>query len=293
MLASPPKPPTTPPPPTRAPARSSPHARSPHRQRPQRAIAATLATAAALATAACDGAAEPAAPAPLPPAPQPAAPADLAQLPLTPGFAEAIVTVPGQGPRDITVWIPEGPGPHPLALFLHGGGGGDRLIEGLLGCLVQPALAPLGPIILAPRNTDGQWWLPREAAFALGLVQAAQATWSIDPRRTLLLGYSNGAIATWFFARERPDLFAAAIPMASSASFIGPTPLPIYAISGEHDELFPFDTIRRAIDPLIADGHDITLHTKPDGTHFQACDYIPELQAASEWLTREVWGEGE
>lgn len=214
---------------------------------------------------------------------------DLAGLALTPGAAEATISVEGQGSRDIAVWMPEGPGPHPLALFLHGGGGGDGLIDGLLGCLVEPALAPVSPIIVAPRNARGEWWLESEAAFALGLVEAAQTTWSIEPSRTVVLGYSNGGIGTWFFARERPELFGAAIPMAASVSFIGPTSLPVYAIAGEEDELFAFDEVSRAIEELIADGQDVTFDAKAGGSHFEACDYVPELEAAREWLTGSVW----
>ena len=252
-------------------------------------IAVRLAAAAALTGVACTGSTEAGGTAALPAAPEQASAVDLAQIPLTPGAAEATVAVQGQGDRDIAVWMPEGSGPHPLAIFLHGGGGGDGLIDGLLGCLVEPALEPLSPIIVAPRNESGQWWLEREAAFALGLVEAAQGTWSIEPSQTVVLGYSNGGIGTWFFARERPELFGAAIPMASSTSFIGPTSLPVYAIAGEDDELFAFSEVRRAIERLIADGHDITLDSKAGGSHFEACDYVPELEAARDWLTRDVW----
>jgi poly(3-hydroxybutyrate) depolymerase len=244
--------------------------------------------AAALAGVACTGKSETVEPAGSMTTSEPVA-VELAGLALTPGPAEATVSVEGQGARDIAVWMPEGPGPHPLAVFLHGGGGGDGLIDGLLGCLVEPALAPSSPIIVAPRNARGQWWLESEAAFVLGLVEAAQTTWSIEPSRSVLLGYSNGGIGTWFFARQRPDLFGAAIPMAASVSFIGPTPLPVYAIAGEEDELFAFDEVSRAIEELIADGQDVTFDAKAGGSHFEACDYVPELEAAREWLTGSVW----
>jgi len=244
--------------------------------------------AAAVAAVACTGASEAVEPAGGGASSEPAV-VDLAGLPLTPGAAEATVSVEGQGDRDIAVWMPEGPGPHPLALFLHGGGGGDGLIDGLLGCLVEPALAPLSPIIVAPRNARGQWWLEQEAAFAMGLVEAAHATWSIEPSRTVVLGYSNGGIGTWFLARERPELFGAAIPMAASVAFIGPTMVPVYAIAGEEDELFAFDEVSRAIEQLIADGQDVTFDAKAGGSHFEACAYVPELEAAREWLTASVW----
>ena len=76
---------------------------------------------AALAGAACTDASEAVEPAGSA-ASEPVA-VDLAGLALTAGAAEATVSVMGQGARDIAVWMPEGPGPHPLALFLHGGVG--------------------------------------------------------------------------------------------------------------------------------------------------------------------------
>lgn len=244
--------------------------------------------AAALAALACGATSEAVEPAGATAAPAPAS-VELAALSLLPGPAEASVTVAGQGERDIAVWMPEGPGPFPLAIFLHGGGGGEGLIDGLLGCLVEPALAPSSPIILAPRNAAGQWWLEQEAEFVLGLVEAAQSTWSVDASQTVVLGYSNGGIGTWFLARERPELFGAAIPMAASTSFIGPTPLPVYAIAGEDDELFAFGEVREAVEQLIADGQDVTFAAKPGGSHFEACNYVPELEAAREWLTARGW----
>lgn len=250
-----------------------------------------------LAGAGCSGAGEPEASAAgsrsalpaLPAAPAQGARLDLAAISLAPGGAEATVPVAGQGERELALWMPEGDGSHPLVVFLHGGGGGDGLLDGLLGCLVQPAFAPLSPIIVAPRNAQGQWWLEGEAAFVLGLVEAAQAAWSIEPSRTVVLGYSNGGIGTWLFARQHPELFGAAIPMASSVSPIGPTPLPVYAISGEEDELFDFAGVRRAVEQLIADGQDVTFNAKEGGRHFAACEYVPELEAAREWLTGTVW----
>lgn len=214
---------------------------------------------------------------------------DLAAVSLAAGGAEVAVPVDGQSERELALWMPEGEGPHPLVLFLHGGGGGEGLLDGFLGCLVQPAFAALSPIIVAPRNAQGEWWLEAEDTFVLGLVEAAQATWSIEPSRTVVLGYSNGGIGTWLLAQQHPELFSAAIPMASSASPIGPTPLPIYAISGEQDELFAFAGVRRAIEQLIEDGYDVTFDSKEDGTHFEPCDYLPELEAAREWLTTSVW----
>jgi predicted esterase len=217
---------------------------------------------------------------------------DLGAVQLEAGPATASVTVAGQGTRELGLWLPEGDGPHPLAIFLHGAGGGGRLLgsTGIVTCLVAPALEPMHPIIVAPVSaSSGQWWTEADIGFVLGLIDAARQRWPIAPEKPLLVGYSNGGIGAWFFARQYPERFSAAIPMAANDTIVGPTPLPVYAISGDKDELFPIADVRRAIAAARAAGQNVSLHEKYRGTHTQACSYVPELEAARDWLTTTVW----
>jgi predicted esterase len=217
---------------------------------------------------------------------------ELGRVKPEPGFSKVSVRVDAQGSREFALWWPEGGGPHPLAVFLHGASGGGRLLgsTGILPCLVEPALEPIEPIIVAPVSaSNGQWWTEADIAFVLGLVDAARKSWPVAPERTLLLGYSNGGIGTWFFVRQYPERFSAAIPMAASDSIVGATPVPVYAISGDKDELFPIAGVRRAIAAARASGQNVTLHEKYRGTHMKPCSYVPELEAAREWLTTSVF----
>lgn len=222
----------------------------------------------------------------------PPARVDLRTVKLAPGPAQVSVDVAGQGAREVALWLPEGDGPHPLAIFLHGAGGGGRLLgsTGIVTCLVAPALEPMHPIIVAPVSaSSGQWWTEADIAFVLGLIEAARQSWPVAPEKPLLLGYSNGGIGTWFFARQYPERFSAAIPMAANDTIVGPTPLPVYAISGDKDELFPIADMRRAIAAARAAGQNVSLHEKYRGTHMKACSYVPELEAAREWVSANIW----
>jgi predicted esterase len=217
---------------------------------------------------------------------------DLGAVQVEPGPATVSVTVAGQGTRELGLWLPEGDGPHPLAIFLHGAGGGRRLLgsTGIVTCLVAPALEPMHPIIIAPVSaSSGQWWTEADIGFVLGLIDAARQRWPIAPEKPLLVGYSNGGIGAWFFARQYPEHFSAAIPMAANDTIVGPTPLPVYAISGDKDELFPIADVRRAIAAARAAGQNVSLHEKYRGTHMKACSYVPELEAARDWVTSSVW----
>jgi predicted esterase len=158
----------------------------------------------------------------------------------------------------------------------------------LLDCLVVPALGSLSPIIIAPRSPDGRWWNRSDTEYVLGLVLAARNRWPAAAARSVILGYSNGGIGAWYFARLYPQYFAAAIPMAFSSEIVGPTQLPVYAIFGSKDELFDAALTERALQAAVQSRQDVTLNEKYRGSHFAPCSYVPELRSAGHWLQQRV-----
>lgn len=200
--------------------------------------------------------------------------------------------------RSATVWIPSAARPRVLVIALHGAivsRPGRRPMEPLgvsrrlVTCLVEPALAPLEPLVIAPHSPTGQWWLEADTAFVLGLLAQARERWPELAARSVITGYSNGGIATWYFARLYPTHFGAAIPMAFDASIVGATPLAVYAIQGDSDELFDIARIRAAIAAERARGTEVTLIERHRAGHLEPCAYVPELSRAAEWLERTVW----
>jgi dipeptidyl aminopeptidase/acylaminoacyl peptidase len=223
----------------------------------------------------------------------------LASVPLVEGVSEVDVEVaaaPGEpraldSRRHVALVLPPGIAaarPRPLIVFLHGRDG-SRSTPSTLRCLVRPALGRIAPIILGPFSQHGEWWSPEDAGFVLGLVKAALRDWHVPPERVVIMGYSNGGIATWVFARLYPAVFSAAIPMASSAAVIGDTPLPVYAIHGSKDEQFDIEPVRAAIQLLAQRGFDVQLVVRNRAGHMQACSYEPELEGAAAWLETHAW----
>jgi len=221
------------------------------------------------------------------------APASLDAEPLArePGFGEASWSVDGAR-RVASVWSPEGR-PRSVIVMLHGAivrVVGAKAIEPptvaqlLLRCLAEPAFRALEPLLIAPHSADGQWWKQEDTAFVLGLVAAARQRWPELSRRSVVTGYSNGGIASWYFARLYPEWFSAAIPIASNDSIIGPTRLPVYAIQGDKDELFPIEPTRVAIQREREHGGDVTLAVRHRAGHMTPCSYLPELETAGRWL---------
>jgi poly(3-hydroxybutyrate) depolymerase len=227
----------------------------------------------------------------------PAALLDPGQLAWQPGLHEYELQVVGQGSRSAEIWMPA-TAPRALVIMLHGtvvprpqgpprhstSGG-----SGLVGCLAEPALHSLDPIIVAPRSVDGQWWHESDTGFVLGLVRAVRQRWPEAGARSVIAGYSNGGIATWYFARLYPEYFTAAVPMAFSFDIVGASALPIYAIQGTRDEQFEIEPVRAAIQMLKAQGQDVTLKERFRGSHHQMCAYVPELAQAGEWLEQHVF----
>ncbi len=214
----------------------------------------------------------------------------LAGLRAPPGLSEHTLVVAGKR-RRFGLWLPpDGPeGARPVILFLHGAQRHPsfRFLQGF----VEPALAPLGPIVIAPEapsGRGGEWWRGEEASYALGLLRAALLRWKIDDRRVAVMGYSNGGIGTWVFARAYPQYFTAAVPMAFNHTVVGPTPLPIFAIQGEKDELFGSAQVAEAVERLQAEGYDVTLAIRKRGSHFRPGSYGEQLEQARRWLET-VW----
>jgi hypothetical protein len=232
----------------------------------------------------------------------PGAVVDVSSIRWQPGLAEYDLPVAGQGTRSVVVWLPEAPEPRAVVVLLHGtvrersghaagaARGPSRL---LVSCLAAPALGFLDPIILAPSSPTGQWWARSDTELVLGLVLAARNRWPRARTRSVILGYSNGGIGTWYFARLYPEYFLAAIPMAFNDTIVGPSALPIYAIQGTHDEQFAFPAVRAAVQALRDQGQDVTLDEKYRGAHYAPCSYVPELARAGHWLVDHVYSRSE
>jgi poly(3-hydroxybutyrate) depolymerase len=211
----------------------------------------------------------------------------------SPGLSVHSVTVRGEL-RRFGLWVPPGGmrRDHPVILFLHGAQRHPSF-RFLGPCLVEPALAELSPIVIAPeapRGLGGEWWRGEEASYALGLLRSVVFRWPVDDRRVVLMGYSNGGIGAWVMARTYPEYFSAAIPMAFNHTVVGETRVPVFAIQGERDELFGSSEIEAAVAGLRQHGRDVRLAILPRGSHYEPCSYGAQLGQARDWL-REVWAD--
>jgi len=217
---------------------------------------------------------------------------DLSRLSAEPGLSEYHSSDPELGSRTVHVWLPPSGEPKLVITFLHGAVarergkrfGSEGMTRELIRCLVEPALGELDPLVIAPHSADGEWWEEAETRFVLGLSQAAKRRFPSAGSRNLVVGYSNGGIAAWYFARLYPEYFSAAVPIAANETIAGESPLPVYVIHGTRDEVFPIAGVRAAIRALEHRRQDVRLVEKYRGGHYAPCSYAPELAGVLRWL---------
>jgi predicted peptidase len=194
-----------------------------------------------------------------------------------------------------TLFIPDdyrGDRPFPLVVALHYGGEVTPFYgRNILEILVQPALAALGAIIVAPDALDRGWNDARDESAVLALMDHLTATLSIDRKRVLCTGYSMGGVGTWYMAGRHPDRFTAAIPIAGRPPE-GDFKVPVYAIHGRQDQVMPLGPTEAYIARLKTAGATAELVVLDGPTHFQTERFVEPLRAAVPWIQR-VWSASE
>jgi predicted peptidase len=181
--------------------------------------------------------------------------------------------------------------PRPLIVALHAGGEriayqGSRFMQEV----VLPGLGGHGAIVVAPDCPDRSWTEPLADQAVVALIEHIRATYTVDSRRILLVGFSMGGRGAWTLSARHADLFTAAIVMAAPISGgleDGAGQVPVYVIHSRDDAVAPFAPVAEAARQLEARGHPIQFDPV-DGAGHNMSRYGEPLGRASRWLT-ERW----
>jgi len=241
-------------------------------------------------------------------------------LPAAPIQRDMLTLDDGSGLR-YAIAVPEGydgTRPVPLVLALHFGWGEalpSNYSAVFLEILVEPALRDLGAIIVAPLCPARSWSQPASERAVLALLEHVRATYRIDDDRTLVTGFSLGGMGTWYWASNHPELFTAAVPMASVPMIAqvdesgsetvrryveaggidwpdGLIEMPMYVMHSVDDELIPIAPVQRATAELRELGANVEFLAIDAGIgHHETPRYVPYLARAVPWL-QEIWEEG-
>lgn len=175
---------------------------------------------------------------------------------------------------------------YPLLLFLHGapsrGGDNSRHLESLPTQMSLPEWHEKYPcFLLAPQCSSELTWVDMFDELE-AMIESVVETYPIDRRRIYLTGFSMGGVGSWGLAIERPDLFAAVVPICgigTSENSESLVDVPLWVVHGDADKVVVVDRVHKGIEvvrrlegnlrytELKGAGHRIWLQTyqKPDG----------------------------
>lgn len=176
---------------------------------------------------------------------------------------------------------------YPLLIFLHGAGErGDDL--DLVKVHGPPKLVADGKdfpfIIVSPQAPESGWSLPT----LNGLFEHVTSKYRVDMDRVYLTGISLGGFATWRWAADSPQKFAAIAPIAGGGD---PKKAPAYknlsiwAFHGDNDPVAPVTRSQEMISAVTGIAAESKLTIYPNSGHDSWTETYdnPELYA---WLLR-------
>jgi predicted peptidase len=159
----------------------------------------------------------------------------------------------------------------------------------MLDILVGPGLASLGAIIVAPDSVRGNWSTPENEKAVTALIDAVTAGYAVDRKKIAVTGFSMGGSGSWHFAQKFPEIFSAAIPIASRPpeSAAG-WKVPVFAIHSRDDQVAPFTPADTRIAELQKAGVNARMIALAGISHYQTHRFQDALRQAAPWL-HEVW----
>ncbi|MEQ1607489.1 MAG: alpha/beta fold hydrolase [Hyphomonadaceae bacterium] len=216
-------------------------------------------------------------------------------LPLTPGVYHLNLARTGEPTFGYAISVPpnySSSTPVPLVLALHFGvGGGSATGAGgdVLEVLIGPGLANLGAVIVAPDSVRGNWSTPENEKAVTALLDTVTAHYAVDKKKIAVTGYSMGGTGSWHFAQQFPEIFSAAIPIASRPpdSAAG-WKLPVFAIHSRNDQVAPFTPADTRIAELQKAGVNAKMIALTGISHYETRRFQDALRQAVPWL-HEVW----
>lgn len=158
----------------------------------------------------------------------------------------------------------------PCLIFLHGVGGNMKTCLWVLSRQNRCA-------VIAPTFGMGNWYKPGGAEFVVDVAREAMATLPIDPHKTFLMGYSNGAMGVTRAAVKAPRLFAGFIYLSpitedeffSTAEFSSQAGhARVLVLHGQCDERIPRNMVEGTAGTLKRLGFDVHTRFYDDEDHY-------------------------
>ncbi|MFO0842247.1 MAG: prolyl oligopeptidase family serine peptidase [Gemmataceae bacterium] len=157
----------------------------------------------------------------------------------------------------------EGKKTYPLVVFLHGAGerGDDNAAQLKHGAaeFAKASTRKKHPCyVIAPQCPEKGWWagrfrgkeMPGSGPLVLELIDKLCQELPIDKKRIYITGLSMGGFGSWALMAQRPELFAAGIPICGGGDEKAAGKLakiPIWAFHGDEDKAVKGDLSRAMV----------------------------------------------
>jgi len=177
-------------------------------------------------------------------------------------------------------------------MALHGGSGNGR---NFLWSWLRDARS-FGAILIAPTATGNTWALmgqDNDTPNLMRILETVQNRWTVDPKRLLLTGMSDGGTFCYVSGLESASPFTHLAPvsatfhplMAEMADAERLRGLPIFQVHGRLDWMFPVQVARQTHGLLSAAGADVNYREIEDLSHTYPREINAELL---KWLNGSI-----
>jgi dienelactone hydrolase len=180
----------------------------------------------------------------------------------------------------------------PLRVQLHGGVGRDLRDDPQ----PQSARIPGEPQIYVEPQAywEAAWWHTSQVDNILGLLDFVRRRYNVDETQTYITGISDGGTGTFFFALREPNPWAACLSLNGQPLVLANrdariegnlylgnlTNCPLYIVNGDHDPLYPAETVTPIVDAMVKAGVTPVYHIQPNERH--DVHWWPEERASYE-----------
>lgn len=179
--------------------------------------------------------------------------------------------------------------PYPLVLALHyGGTPHSDYPKEFLSILALPGLIDLNAVIAAPLTPVlGSWENETTEDMIKAMLDDIIVNYNINANKVIVMGYSLGAMGTWYMTAKMPERFAAAVAvsgMPDDAVVPLLQDVPLYVIHSTVDEVFPYNDVEDLVNQLQNDGKDVTLNSVSGYSHYETARFADPLKQAIPWI---------
>lgn len=193
--------------------------------------------------------------------------------------------------RKYRVYVPEGPGPHPTILFLHGAGesglDGERQVTVGLPKFVATQERWQKFMVVCPQKGDTWALWPSYEGFLDLILADVDKRFNRDHHRTYLTGLSQGGNACFRLAGSLRWTFAAVAPICGwgNPDHMGAVfnTTPLWVFHGEADPVIPVEMSTSMVKWIARSGVQPKLTTYP-GVDHNSWDRAYGEEPLDEWF---------